>query len=305
MADAPAQLPGLADHPDSRGVFVELWVLDLCGGDYPIAVLLSQLLWWHQPGKGGDSKLPFQRDGHRWLVRKEDAWHRDTRLSAKQVRRCREWLVDRGVVEVRRFKIAGAPVACWRPCYEVLQAALNGQLPIAVGGDSAPPGKLDSAPQGTIHGFGPPGQNGFGPPGQNPSSLLNTSGSDTSVTPIAAPAAIAIQPRQRDLAFEALCHVCGIDWSQLTDTERRRTNAALAQIVKAWAGTVDALAEEIPRRARHYLDAFTTSLTPMALAGRWAQLANPLPAGQGGQLTGADRGLPAAQRWASRREQRP
>jgi hypothetical protein len=161
------QLPGLVDHPDSRGVFLELWVIRLVGGDLPAALLLSQLLWWHQPAKDGRPKLTYERDGHRWLIRKDNAWERDTCLTAKQVRRAKSVLVTAGLVECRPFRFHGAPTSAWRPVFPALQAA-HPENP-----DLYREGQNGSVPGGTV-GFVPGGVNGFDPSGTNPSSSITT-----------------------------------------------------------------------------------------------------------------------------------
>lgn len=119
------------DHQDQRGVFVELWTIDLLDGDLPAALLLSQLLWWHQPGKDGRAKVTYERDGHRWLLRADDDWQEDCRMTQKQVRRVRSLLVSKGLVEHRRFKLRGAPTSAWRPVNDAIQEAIrpNPELP--------------------------------------------------------------------------------------------------------------------------------------------------------------------------------
>lgn len=79
--------------------------------------------------------------------------------------------------------------------------------------------------------------------------------------------------RSRDLLFEAVCDACLIDWRHLTDAERGKANAATGQIRKA-GGTP----EDVPVHAANYRAAYTTPLTPMALAGNWALTANAPPA---------------------------
>lgn len=76
--------------------------------------------------------------------------------------------------------------------------------------------------------------------------------------------------RPRDELFEAVCTVCGVDWRNLTDSERGKYNAATAQIRKA-GGT----AEEVPVRGANYRRHFTTTLTGPALAGNWSLCARP------------------------------
>lgn len=116
-------------HPDSQMVAIEIWTLDVLEGDLVTALLLSQLLWWHQPSTDGRQRVQYARDGKVWLVRADDDWWRDCRLRTKQVRRARSVLLDRGLVEHRRFKKDGAPTSAWRPIPEAIQAARDSICP--------------------------------------------------------------------------------------------------------------------------------------------------------------------------------
>ncbi len=141
------------DHPDNRGVFVELWTIDLLDGDHAAALLLSQLLWWHQPGKDGRPKVSYERNGSTWLLRPDDGWQ-DCRLTQKQVRRIRSVLAGKGLIEHKRFKLNGAPTSAWRPLFDAIQEAIrpNPELPL----------------EGQFHGSDPQGAVGSDPQGQVP-----------------------------------------------------------------------------------------------------------------------------------------
>lgn len=115
------------DHPDKRGVLVRMWTLDLLDGDLHAALLLNQLLWWHQPGLDGTVKAKYERDGHFWLLRADDDWYDECRMTTKQVRRVRSVLAEKGLIEHRRFKLHGAPTSAWRPLYEAIRP--NPELP--------------------------------------------------------------------------------------------------------------------------------------------------------------------------------
>lgn len=146
----------LLDHPDNRGVFIELWTIDLVGGDLAVALLFSQLLWWHQVAKDGRSRLTFERDGFRWLVRPDDAWEDECRLTTKQVRRIRSALVAAGLVAVRRFKVNGAPTSAWRPLHDAIQEQADRIRPLpevprkGQFHGSTPQGAVPSTPQGAV-----------------------------------------------------------------------------------------------------------------------------------------------------------
>lgn len=109
-------------HRDNQRVLVEMWTVDALDGDHAAAALLSQLLWWFQPAKGTRSpRVRYEREGHLWLIRSDDDWFDDCRLSTKQVRRIRKALIERGFIVHRRFQINGAPTGAWRPDFEALE----------------------------------------------------------------------------------------------------------------------------------------------------------------------------------------
>lgn len=77
--------------------------------------------------------------------------------------------------------------------------------------------------------------------------------------------------RRRDLIFEAVAEVCGIDWHQLTPAAR----GPLTRAVKELKG-VNATPEEIRNRARRYRTRYRdrVDLTPTALSKHWAALSD-------------------------------
>lgn len=114
MQDTPAS-PTSGNNP-SDGVFIPRWVIDLVPDDLAAVLLLSQLLWWHQPGPDGRPRVQFHRDGEAWLLRRDSDWYAETGLTIKQVRRIRGVLVSLGLVTCARFKdqATGAPTSAWR-----------------------------------------------------------------------------------------------------------------------------------------------------------------------------------------------
>lgn len=112
---------GFHEHRDRRGVLLRMWTLDLLDGDIHAALLYNQLLWWHQPGLDGTAKAKYERDGQMWLLRTDDDWYDECRMTQKQVRRVRSVLVTKGLIEHRRFKLNGAPTSAWRPVYEAIR----------------------------------------------------------------------------------------------------------------------------------------------------------------------------------------
>jgi len=92
------------------------------------------------------------------------------------------------------------------------------------------------------------------------------------VTPLAA-AAAAAQPRTRprDLLWEAVLDVCGVDPAALTSAFRGGANRAVKELRDAGATP-----EQVRDRAAEYRRRFdTAALTPTALAKHWPTLAAP------------------------------
>jgi hypothetical protein len=115
-------MTGFRAHRDNQRVLIEMWTVDALDGDHAAAALLSQLLWWFQPAKGTRTpRVRYERDGHLWLIRSDDDWFDDCRLTTKQVRRIRKLLIERGLIVHRRFQVNGAPTGAWRPDFEALE----------------------------------------------------------------------------------------------------------------------------------------------------------------------------------------
>lgn len=108
------------------GVFIRLSLLDLVDGDYPAAMYLSQIIWYHQTSDvHGRPRTEFRRDGHNWLLRADDEWWDECRLSQRTVRRVRKLLVDRGLIEVAKYKRDGAPTSAVRPLHDTISSRLE------------------------------------------------------------------------------------------------------------------------------------------------------------------------------------
>ena len=76
-----------------------------------------------------------------------------------------------------------------------------------------------------------------------------------------------------DLAFEAMCEVCAIDWQDgITSDQRGRVNAALKQLRDLY-GDIETLPMMIHERAAAWKVVYPEiPLTPQALTGNWASL---------------------------------
>jgi len=92
------------DTIDFKKIYVDI------AGDLIAGLLLSQIIYWHLPSKNGGSKLKsISRDGHYWIAKSYSGWWDEIRISEYQAKRALKLLSDKGLVETKLFKFAGAP----------------------------------------------------------------------------------------------------------------------------------------------------------------------------------------------------
>ena len=101
-------------------------------GDVVAGLMLSQVVYWHLPGRDGEDKLRVERDGLRWLVKTRDEWWHECRLNPREVDRARKILEGRGIIEVRLYKFQGSPTQHLRICedrfLELWQEVIGGEV---------------------------------------------------------------------------------------------------------------------------------------------------------------------------------
>ena len=78
--------------------------LDMVDGDYPTAMILNDIYFWHLPPKedteNKGTKLGICREGTYWLARKNTEWEH-LRLNRKQVMKCMNTLKNKGWIETK------------------------------------------------------------------------------------------------------------------------------------------------------------------------------------------------------------
>ena len=89
------------------------------------AILLSQLVYWFKPSKGGKTKLTIIREGRYWLAKTKDDWHRECGLTPRGYRTAIAELTESGVVETRLWKFGGRPVTHYWLDVERLDALIQ------------------------------------------------------------------------------------------------------------------------------------------------------------------------------------
>jgi len=110
-----------------RGVLVKVQYMFFTK-DLPSAILLSQIVYWHKPGKKTDTKLRVQLGPHKWIAKTAEMWRLETGLSKWQYREALRRLVGLGLVETRIAKFNGIAMMHIRLIGEVFFDALKSGL---------------------------------------------------------------------------------------------------------------------------------------------------------------------------------
>lgn len=114
------------DTIDFKKIYVDI-TDDLIAG-----LMLSQIIYWHLPNRDGESKLRVERDDYQWLVKAQHEWWEECRLTAKQVRRARKILEEKGIIATTLYKFGGAPTTHirieWETFLKLWSEHLYGQI---------------------------------------------------------------------------------------------------------------------------------------------------------------------------------
>ncbi|HDR4885209.1 TPA: conserved phage C-terminal domain-containing protein [Bacillus cereus] len=78
-------------------------------GDLIAGILLGQIVYWYLPNEQGKSKLKVKKNGGFWLAKSREDWENEIRITPKQYDRAIKILIEKGYVEVQKFKFNGAP----------------------------------------------------------------------------------------------------------------------------------------------------------------------------------------------------
>lgn len=91
-----------------NGYMVRLAYVDITD-DLIAGILLGQIVYWYMPNEQGKSKLRVKKKGELWLAKSREDWRSEIRITPKQYDRAIKILIDKGFVEVQKFKFNGAP----------------------------------------------------------------------------------------------------------------------------------------------------------------------------------------------------
>ena len=121
-------------------------------GDLVAGLMLSQIIYWHLPGRDGKSRLRVAKEGGLWLAKSYSDWWDEIRVTEKQARRAVNVLREKGLVITGVWKFNGTPTVHLRideaRFLEAWKAAVEnpGGKSICPGGQvDLPPGASPSA----------------------------------------------------------------------------------------------------------------------------------------------------------------
>jgi len=90
--------------PDGDAFYLFLPYVRLLDGDYPCAILLTQIdILFHSEADTVD------RDGRQWVVMSEQGWERMIGIKESALNRCINKLRKRRLIETQRWQVQGAP----------------------------------------------------------------------------------------------------------------------------------------------------------------------------------------------------
>ena len=116
------------EEADQDSINVKRMYIDIAG-DLIAGILLSQIVYWHLPSKrDGQTKLRVKKEGELWLAKGRDEWWDECRITPRQFDRALGILLEKGIVEKKRFRFGGSPTIHIRLIPEVLMQYIESQL---------------------------------------------------------------------------------------------------------------------------------------------------------------------------------
>src|SRR6185369_11751800 len=115
MELTPQELPGLIaqfinweqssrDTIDFKKAYVDM------AGDLVAGLVLSQIIYWHLPGRNGVTRLRISHDNEKWIAKKRRAWWDEIRVSPKQLDRALKILEKKNLIVTALYHFETKPV---------------------------------------------------------------------------------------------------------------------------------------------------------------------------------------------------
>ena len=92
-----------------KGVFLEMSIIDMCGGNILAGLMLSQILYWHEPDDNSKTRLRVCKNGKYWLAKKHSSWQEECRLTEDQARAALDLLKKMGFIDTMVARFDGNP----------------------------------------------------------------------------------------------------------------------------------------------------------------------------------------------------
>ena len=137
------------DTIDVKRIYVDItWLEEEERGDLVSGILLSQIVFWHLPGKKEEvgTKVKVVKDDQVWLVKKREDWWEECRITPKQFDRAIDRLQKANLIECKLFKFDGAPTVHLRLLVDTLTERVKWILT---------KGQNGNCPKGKIYGYSP------------------------------------------------------------------------------------------------------------------------------------------------------
>ena len=107
--------------------------IDINEGNLYDGVLFSQIMYWHEPKRGGGSRLRVEKDGHLWLAKRYEDWEEECRINAATARKCIARLVKRGLLIKKNYHFGGKPMVHLRINETGFENAVKAFLSVTTG----------------------------------------------------------------------------------------------------------------------------------------------------------------------------
>lgn len=92
------------DTIDFKKAYVDM------AGDLIAGLTLSQIIYWHLPGRNGVTRLQVSHDGQMWIAKKREEWWEEIRISAKQLDRALKILEDKKLIVTAIYHFNNTPI---------------------------------------------------------------------------------------------------------------------------------------------------------------------------------------------------
>lgn len=98
LQDETAAQVLISKHAEETAILLPVALIDVCGGVHSRAVLLAQIAYWSKLSEKKEARIRYQRDEHYWIVKRDEEWAMETRISLRNVQEIMNWLANAGLI---------------------------------------------------------------------------------------------------------------------------------------------------------------------------------------------------------------